>query len=71
MCFIGVDLGTSKSGYSYCFSTESSAINIPTRFTPDDEVGAPKTDTALLFEVADDGQWHLDVDTWGTAAVNK
>lgn len=68
VCFVGVDMGTSKSGYSYCFSAEASAIKIPTQFTPDDEIGAPKTDTALLFEVTDSG-WQLV--GWGTAAVNR
>lgn len=69
VCFIGIDLGTSKSGYSYCFSAEASAIKIPTQFTPDDEIGTPKTDTALLFEVLGDDNWKLV--SWGTSAVNK
>jgi hypothetical protein len=45
------------------------AIKIPTQFTPDDEVGAPKTETALLFEVVDGSTWSLV--SWGTSAVNK
>ena len=28
VCFIGIDLGTSKSGYSYAFSTESGAKGV-------------------------------------------
>jgi len=72
-CFVGIDLGTARSGYSYAFSSEPASIKHPSQYTSEDGPSS-KTDTALLFEVAPEGppgpqQWRLD--SWGTAAVNK
>lgn len=72
-CFVGIDLGTARSGYSYAFSSEPASIKHPSQYTSDDGPSS-KTDTALLFEVVPEGppgpqQWRLD--SWGSAAVNK
>lgn len=68
-CIIGIDLGTSRSGYSYAFGREPSSIKFPQQYTRDDLAGQAKTDTALLFEVEGRDSWRLD--SWGTSAVNK
>jgi hypothetical protein len=68
-CIIGIDLGTSRSGYSYAFGSSPSGIKFPQQYTRDDLVGQGKTDTAMLFEAHDSGNWRLDC--WGTSAVNK
>uniref|UniRef100_A0A383VX69 Actin-like ATPase domain-containing protein n=1 Tax=Tetradesmus obliquus TaxID=3088 RepID=A0A383VX69_TETOB len=68
-CFIGVDLGTSKSGYTYALGNEASQIKTPPTWTSRDQTGAPKTDTALLYKVLPGGHWQLDC--WGKAATEK
>lgn len=74
-CYVGVDLGTARSGYAYAFSSEPASIKHPPRYTSQDETGATKTDTALLFEVMDapgpHGQQQWRLDCWGTAAHHK
>jgi hypothetical protein len=66
---IGIDLGTSRSGYSYAFGASPSGIKFPQNYTRDDLAGQAKTDTALLFEEQGPGAWTLDC--WGTTAVSK
>lgn len=68
-CIVGIDLGTSRSGYSYAFGPEPSCIKFPQQYTRDDLTGQAKTDTALLFHVSTINSWTLDC--WGTSAVTK
>jgi hypothetical protein len=69
-CIIGIDLGTSRSGYSYAFGPEPSCVKFPQQYTRDDFIGQAKTDTALLFLVSPvNNSWTLDC--WGTSAVIK
>lgn len=63
---IGVDFGTSMSGYSYATCDDPARVHIPQRWTARDNHGMPKTVTALLFRV---NSWTLDC--WGTEAVQK
>lgn len=65
---IGMDLGTSMSGYSYTFGDDPARVTVPGRLTTRDGYGMPKTATALLFRISTaSNNWMLDC--WGTEAV--
>lgn len=67
-CRIGIDLGTSKSGYTYSFDADPRHAGKTPEYWPGESAGEAKTDTALLY-VAQSGRWQYDC--WGKEALTK
>jgi len=65
---VGVDFGTSMSGYTYAVGSKGN-IRAPRQYTEADDPGVPKTFTAILYQVHHTGTWSPML--WGREAIDE